>query len=205
MRAAMHAIRRVLAISALLAVPAHSAVCSVNSERHEFRLLAGYSPNSPTLIGTATDRHFAMVELGYSYRCRSSREVSLSYTAAIIPAGILRQPAETTRNIPRHSVYGFGVMPVGFLVTFLRPRKVQLVAEANGGIIASTEPIPIRAPDATGLNFLFDFGAGVRIRVRDRSALTFGYRFLHISNAYTTDFNPGVDNNVLYISYSLFK
>jgi hypothetical protein len=41
-------------------------------------------------------------------------------------------------------------MPVGFFAEFARRRKLHPIAEANGGIVASTEPIPIRAPDATG-------------------------------------------------------
>ena len=35
-----------------------------------------------------------------------------------------------------------------------------------------------------------------------RAAVTTGYRFLHISNANTPDFNTGLDNNVFYASYS---
>ena len=32
-----------------------------------------------------------------------------------------------------------------------------------------------------------------------------GYRYFHISNAYTTSFNPGVDNNVFYVGYSFLR
>ena len=42
----------------------------------------------------------------------------------------------------------------------------------------------------------------MRWDIGSRSAVTAGYRFLHISNAHTTGFNPGVDNNVFYASYS---
>jgi hypothetical protein len=165
--------------------------------RHEFRLLAGYSPASPTIIGSTEGRRFAMAELSYSYACWQWPATSVSVTAGVIPAAMVRQPD--------HWVYGFAVMPVGFFAEFARRRKVHPIAEANGGIVASTEPIPIRAPDATGLNFLFNFGGGVRWRAGERSAVTVGYRFLHISNAYTTAFNPGLDNNVIYVSYSVLR
>ena len=76
-------------------------------------------------------------------------------------------------------------------------------AEIAGGLLASTEPAPIQAPDATGLNFMFYLGGGVRWKLRKTAALDFGYRFLHVSNAGTTNFNPGVDNNVFYAGYML--
>jgi hypothetical protein len=178
--------------------------------RHEFRLLVGYSPISPTLIGTTTDRRLGMAELSYSYRFRSWNQVSLSYTAGILPGVLLAQPLQIemsawgfNKEIPSHLVYGFGVMPVGLFAEFAKRRCWHPIAEINGGVVASTEPIPVKGINATGLNFLFNFGGGIRWRVNRKSALTAGYRFLHISNANTTDFNPGLDNNVFYISYSL--
>jgi hypothetical protein len=50
-----------------------------------------------------------------------------------------------------------------------------------------------------------DGGGGIRWNIRPRSALSFGYRFLHISNAGTTSFNPGLNNNVSYFGYSLLR
>jgi hypothetical protein len=73
------------------------------------------------------------------------------------------------------------------------------------GKIASTEPIPENRSNATGLNFLLDGGGGIRWNIRSRSALSFGYRFLHISNAGTTSCNPGLNNNVSYVGYSLLR
>ena len=174
--------------------------CSANpaqEPRHEFRLFGGYSPATATLIGVETDRRFAVAGFSYSYRCWQWTSISVSYTAGVMPAAILIEPA--------HAVYGVGVTPVGFTLDFSRRRTLYPFVEFDGGIIASTEPIPERGPDATGLNFLFDLGGGIRWRVGSRCAVTLGYKFLHISNAYTTGFNPGVDNNVLYVGYSFLR
>ncbi len=182
---------------------ARAGVCTGDGQpRHEFRLLAGYSPEAATLIGTATDRRFGMVEFSYTYRCWSWNAVSIGYTAGVIPAAFVFQPRQTV--IPSHAVYGFAVMPAGFFAEFARRRRVHPVAEANGGILASTEPIPERGNNATGLNFLFNLGGGIRFAA-GRGAITVGYRFLHISNAGTTDFNPGLDNNVFYLSWSFLR
>ena len=84
------------------------------------------------------------------------------------------------RSVPADAVYGFAVMPVGFFAQFARHRRVHPVAELNGGIIASTEPIPEPSVNATGLNFVFSVEGGVRWDIGTRSAVTAGYRFLHL-------------------------
>ena len=165
--------------------------------RHDFQFFAGYSPASATLIGTVPDRRLALAGFAYSYRCWIWDSLSISYTAAAMPAAILIEPA--------HAVYGFAVAPVGFTLDLVRKRRVHPFAETTGGIVASSEPIPENQPNATGLNLFFDLGGGIRWRVGERSAVSFGYRFLHISNAYTTSFNPGVDNNVFYVGYSFLR
>lgn len=127
-----------------------------------------------------------------------------------MPAAILLQPSEILytlappyqRTSPPHAVYGFGVAPLGFTLNLLRKHRAHPFAETMEGLIASTEPIPENQPDASGLNFMFDLGVGVRWETSARRAVSIGYRFLHISKASTTSFNPGVDNNVFYVGYS---
>ena len=183
------------------------------SLRHEFQFFAGYSPASSTLIGTEPDRRFVLAGFGYSYRCWMRSSISVSYSTAAMPAAILLQPVETIYNftppyvqaVPSHAVYGFAIAPLGFTLEIARKRRVHPFAETLEGLIASTEPIPENQPDASGLNFMFDLGGGIRWSVTPRRAFSFGYRFLHISNAGTTSFNPGVDNNVIYAEYSFLK
>jgi hypothetical protein len=102
-------------------------------------------------------------------------------------------------------VYGFAITPLVFTADFGRGRDVYPYIETNEGIIASSEPIPINVSGATGLNFLIDLGGGVRIKMGERHAISLGYKFLHISNGFTSAVNPGVDNNVFYAGFSLSK
>jgi opacity protein-like surface antigen len=95
-------------------------------------------------------------------------------------------------------------LPLGFSARFGQGR-VRPFADIHGGIIASTEPVPVDAPDATGLNFIFDVGAGLRFKTGPRTAVNVGYKYLHISNGYTTGFNPGLDNNVLFAGISFLR
>lgn len=197
-------------------LPLRAGVCSTapaGERRNEFQFFAGYSPGSSTFIGTESDRRFIAAGFAYQYRCWIWNSMSLSYTGTILPAAILIQPAQLLytldppyqRSSPGHAVYGFGIAPLGFTLEFVRTRRVHPFVETIEGLIASTEPIPEYQPDATGLNFLFDFGGGIRWSTSPRRAVTVGYRFLHISNAGTTAFNPGVDNNVFYIGYSFSR
>jgi hypothetical protein len=118
----------------------------------------------------------------------------------MMPAAIVLQPAT---SVPGHAVYGFGMFPLGFTAEFARDRKVHPYVEFSGGAIASNEPVPVNALNATGLNFATYLGGGVRWNVNRSSAVDFGYRFLHMSNSGTTSFNPGLDNNVFYVGYAL--
>jgi hypothetical protein len=102
-------------------------------------------------------------------------------------------------------VYGFGITPLGFTADFGRRHRVYPFLQTNEGIIASSEAIPINVTGATGLNFLIDVGGGVHIKISQRRAITLGYKFLHISNGFTSAVNPGVDNNVFYAGFSVLR
>jgi hypothetical protein len=192
------------------ALPVWAGFCSDNTTssepRHDFQFFAGYSPVSATLIGTTTDRRFVLAGFGYSYRCWMWPGISIAYTGELMPAAVLLQPGQyLPQFVPSHAVYGFAVTPLGFTADFGPRRTVYPYVETNEGIIASTEPIPINVTGATGLNFLIDLGGGVRIKIGQRRAISLGYKFLHISNGFTSPVNPGVDNNVFYAGFSFLK
>lgn len=201
--------RDLLVLLSLSAVPAHAAFCSPSPPpelRHDFDFFAGYSPASATLIGTTADRRFLIAGFGYSYRCWAWTSISVSYAGEIMPAAILFEPGQYLPQFtPAHAVYGFAVTPLGFTVDFARQHRIYPFLETDEGIIASSEPVPVNIFGATGLNFLIDFGGGIRLRTHQSRALTLGYKFLHISNGFTSAVNPGVDNNILYFGYSILK
>ncbi len=199
-----------LPVGLLTGIPAWAGFCSVapapSELRHDFQFFAGYSPVSATLIGTTSDRRFVAAGFSYGYRCWIWPGMSLAYTGELMPAAILLQPAQYLPElVPSHAVYGFAVTPLGFTADFGRRHKVYPFLETDEGIIASSEPIPINVPGATGLNFLIDLGGGVRIKTGERHTISLGYKFLHISNGFTSAVNPGVDNNVFYAGFSFLR
>jgi hypothetical protein len=213
MKSENHAISRRAGDGACTAIDASGRVLLLRPwrwPRHDIQLLAGYSPASSALIHGALDRRFVLAGFSYSYTCWAWRSISLSLTGTLLPAAIVIQPSETfldgpsSRTVPGHAVYGFAVAPLGLTADLARRHRVHPFLETMEGMIASTEPIPESRSNATGLNFLLDGGGGIRWNIRPRSALSFGYRFLHISNA-GTSFNPGLNNNVSYVGYSLLR
>jgi hypothetical protein len=202
--------RQLVALILLSSTPAWAAFCSPESSlskpRHDFQFFAGYSPVSATLVGTAADRRFFAAGFGYSYRCWVWSDVSISYSGELMPAAVLLQPGQYLQQfVPAHAVYGFAVTPLGFTADFWRRHRVYPFLQTNEGLIASSEPIPINVTGATGLNFVIDVGGGVRIKTGQRRAISLGYKFLHISNGYTSAVNPGVDNNIFYAGFSILK
>lgn len=150
------------------ASPAWAGFCSTagSETRHDFQFFAGYSPVSATLIGTATDRRFALAGFEYSYRCWTWPGVSISYSGELMPAAILMQPGQYLPQFSAaHSVYGFAITPLGFTADFGRRHRVHPFLETNEGIIASSEPIPINVTGATGLSFLIDVGGEFALRL----------------------------------------
>jgi lipid A 3-O-deacylase len=74
--------------------------------------------------------------------------------------------------------------------------RVRPFAEASGGIIYTSEPVPARA--TTSLNFIDQAGFGLRFGGRDKWAWLAGYRFQHVSNAGRVEPNPGANFNFAY-------
>ena len=147
-----------------------------------------------------------MAGFGYSYRCWVWPGVSISYSGELIPAAVLLQPGQyLPQFVASHAVYGFAVTPLGFTAAFGRRHRLYPFFQTNEGIIASSEPIPIDVTGATGLNFLIDVGGGLRIKAGPQREITLGYKFLHISNGFTSAVNPGVDNNIFYAGFSILK
>ena len=201
-------LRAIAFLLAPLTLPVCTAgVCTSDplpgEHRHEFEFFAGYSPVSTTLIGTTSGDRFVAAGFSYSYRCWAWKRASISFTPGILPAAVVLEPAPAAYQ-PTRRVYGFGITPLGFRLELLRIRRVSPFIQTDGGIIASTQPIPFGSP--SGLNFLVDLGAGVRWHPKDRKyAFELGYKLLHISNAATSYTDPGLDNNLFYAGFLLFR
>jgi opacity protein-like surface antigen len=105
-----------------------------------------------------------------------------------------------TITCSRQWTVGEGLSPVGFQWNFMPRRKLQPFFIAHGGYMYSTHPIPM--PDAGSFNFTFDFGAGIEVFRSKTRSVRAEYRIHHISDAYTSNANPGIDNGLFQLTYS---
>jgi hypothetical protein len=62
-----------------------------------------------------------------------------------------------------------------------------------------------KRPGAARVNFTFDFGGGVQIVRNSGRVITIGYKYQHISNSDRSPINPGVDVQMFYGGFSIFK
>jgi opacity protein-like surface antigen len=100
----------------------------------------------------------------------------------------------------REWTVGEAISPVGFQWNFLPRHKMQPFFIGHGGYMYSTKPIPIAY--AGSFNFTFDLGAGIELFRSKTQSVRAEYRFHHISNHGTAQYNPGIDNGLFQVTYS---
>jgi len=105
-----------------------------------------------------------------------------------------------TNTCSRQWTIGEAISPIGFQWNFLPRRKLQPFFIAHGGYMFSTKPIPIST--AGSFNFTFDFGPGIELYRSKTKSIRAEYRFHHISDADTSNANPGIDNGLFQLTYS---
>jgi hypothetical protein len=188
---------------------------------NEFGAWGGGSFDSPTLIGRSENARFLSAAFRYARVLAAGHGVALKYTLDAVPLALLSY--ERFRFVPqsnpnvfrlerdRRTVYGAGLAPVGFQLNFRRRNRVQPFAGTSGGFLYFTEPVPDERsaiePERRGAHFNFtaDFGGGVQWLTGERRAVTFGYKYHHLSNGFRAPVNPGFDSNLFYVGFSVFR
>jgi opacity protein-like surface antigen len=105
-----------------------------------------------------------------------------------------------SRSCGTRWTYMGGISPVGFRVN-ARPRhRVQPFVDSHLGFVVSPRDVPVDL--SSRMNFTFEFGAGVEMYRRQGQSVAVEYRLHHLSNAYAGYNNPGVDNQIIKVTYS---
>lgn len=199
-----------IALGLLVLAPA--ALAQTTYSRPELGAWLGVSLHSPAGddLGITPDREFIVLALRYSRQLISLGPVSLHFQPEILPAAVVTRnpkydevemgpPGETFifRTITGYGpVYGAGIAPVALELRARVHRRLDLVGGGSLGFILFTRNTPV--PDARALNATFDAGAGVRFALDERRRIIAGYRFHHLSNAWSARQNPGLDAQLFY-------
>jgi hypothetical protein len=193
----------------LTGLPAYTQE-AIEKNTNEFGVWGGGSFDSPTLIGTAEDRKFFIMGLRYGRVLATSERVAFEYTVDVIPAAVVFQPQGsrfTSAGVDRGSasIYGAGVAPIGLKLYLRRQKRVKPFVDGSAGFLYFREPVPVNTQGATKFNWTFDFGGGIQVSTGERRAITVGYKLHHISNAGRSEINPGLDANLFYVGFSIFR
>lgn len=105
-----------------------------------------------------------------------------------------------TRTCSTRWTYAGGLSPLGQRVNLVPHRRIQPFIVGNAGFLVSPRDIPIG--DSSRFNFTFEFGAGVEFFRDRRHSWSAEYRIHHLSNGYTGNNNPGIDNQIVKVTYS---
>ena len=209
-----------LVFAAFLAA-APAARCQIGESfepKNEFGVWAGYSPDSPHLIGTTSERQLGLLAVRYARALWENHSAAIQYTLDVLPLELVLQPKITKvifTTPPPHTtfveghreyVYGGGINPIGLKMNFLRQHRLQPFVASSAGFIASVHRVPIDVPGGTLFNFQFDFQAGFqRYNLSRTRAWMLGYKLIHISNASRATLNPGMDGHVIFLGYSFIR
>lgn len=177
--------------------------------KNELTVWGGYAP----VVGTADatggrswDGRLGIGALRYSRRWNTADWINIKYTADVkfvamnYPDKIV---SGTTVTPVRETRYALGAAPVGFQFNFRPKKKLQPFVAMSLGFL----PFNKTTPNVTGkkLNFGSEGGFGLEYRLAKKKAVTFGYKWYHISNASRGIENPGYDAQIFYVGYTFWS
>ena len=170
----------------------------------------------PSGVQRAGDREFVLVALRYRRVLLSSSRIALAYTADLIPAAVVTDNSSETGPFRGHNfapgasafalvggrlkgntVFGWGAAPAGVEVSVSMTRRFGIVIGGTAGFLAFSKPVPFA--NARKINATLDVGVGFELAVGRGWRAIGGYKFHHLSNAGTGNFNPGLNARVWYL------
>ncbi|CAN5582255.1 hypothetical protein BH20ACI3_BH20ACI3_42360 [soil metagenome] len=167
---------------------------------NEFAVWGAGSFDAPTLIGNTAYRPTAMLGLRYGKVVGTTDWATFTYVADLIPLQVVFDQEDG--QAARRNVYGVGANYGGLKMSFLRRYRVKPFAGISGGLIVYSRPVPL---EGRKLNLTYSLDAGLDIFTGKRRALTVGYKFYHVSNAFTAKTNVGTNDNMISLGFSFFR
>src|SRR5262245_8635682 len=178
----------------------------IEKRSNEFGIWGSVSFDATTWIGYTPDARFGNVGLRYGRVLAASKTVALEWTVDAIPVAILSNSRVFSVSpfiVQRKSVYAWGISPIGLKVNFRRNKRVQPFGASTGGFLYFNEQVPVSG--AARFNFTFDFQGGLQIVNGNQRSFMIGYKYNHFSNGHRAPINPGVDVQMVFFGFSIFR
>jgi Lipid A 3-O-deacylase (PagL) len=168
---------------------------------NEFGVWVAGSFKSTTPIGNTAYRPTLIAALRFGRILGTTPWATFEYVADFIPLeAVFDQPA--SGGGARSNVYGIGVNYGGLKIDLLRRSRVKPFTGISGGVIRYSQAIPA---NGRKVNLTYELTSGIDVFLRPKRALTIGYKFYHMSNAFTATSNIGTNDNMITVGFSLFR
>ena len=176
----------------------------------------GIAQHSPVgkYWGQTPDIGHRMIGVGFSTRILKLDKFSLSYAPNVVPLLLLTNVPSSIGTICRtvfgrreceafyqdhQSVFGSTISPLGLSASSALNPNTRLIFGAAAGMGFFTHRVPV--PNSRKVNVVLEWGGALTHELASGQAVELGYKFHHISNAYTSEHNPGVDANLFYLGW----
>ena len=162
-----------------------------------------------TRLGVTPDRNHLFLGIHATLNIWRTSRVAVGYAPEIVPLLIVSNNPEyltvttgggrrfTVDDGRRSSVAGFAVSPIGVEGQLRVARSWRVYVAGAAGAVWFTREVPVAGSRA--FNYTFELGGGALWAMSRRDSLRVGYKFHHLSNAYTSPQNPGIDGAVILL------
>ena len=163
----------------------------------------GYSPISVFFLGKTPNSQTFYSYIGKAKKMESEFLGTRIYiTSGIIPL-LAYDYEKRDDGAKKDNVWGAGISPIGLMFKTSDQKRVNFEYGITSGIVYMNKFFP--TDRSRRLNYTIDLSISVEKKIFEQSALVFGYKFHHISNAQTGSQNPGIDSNIIFISYKKYR
>jgi hypothetical protein len=190
--------------------------------QRNIEIASSFAPMQPLFFSGRKEyntdgRSFGMLNIRFLRNIGTAKNITTQYFFEVTPIAVafnneVKNPKFVSETATpqesktiRKNAYGAGFQPVNFRFIFKPRSRIKPFAQVGAGMIFFNQKMPV--PEATSYNFTGDFGGGVHIvtnKENARRALTLGWRYFHISNFNTSDFNPGYNASIFSVGYTFF-
>jgi hypothetical protein len=156
------------------------------------------------------ERNMFATSLRAEWVLENAGPLALSSTMELVPMALVNRRAGAVRDCwpepngrthcqaaSNEATYGSGLFPFGLKFYALNGAHARLFATGSTGLMVFSRDMPVAG--SRRLNFAIEYGGGAEVSTVKGGVIVVGWKFQHMSNAYTAPENPGLDLNMFYL------
>lgn len=188
------------------ALPLYGMAINVTDETEEkdpfgytFEVWTAHSPFSTSVFAKMKNTQFSLIGFNFGHSSIQSGNLNILLSSELVLFGRMNFPVNGHSG-PKDQRSGLGIVPLRLTIPFSGPdSRNHFYADTGPGIFLFDKEFPNQ--DGTNLNVTIDLSIGYQFSISENHSLSVGYRFHHLSNAGTGEVNPGLDSNMIFISF----